>query len=330
MKKSIAFMTALAMFLCLFSVCAVAQTKDESDVMQTAVALLVERIAAENELAVATIYVDSDGDNGQTEIVQPGDTDLDDTVTAADARLALRASVDLEELTDLQQLAADMDQDGEITAADARSILRKSVGLDDETQPDVPDEPDNPDVHTHAYVDYVCSCGEVQDGAVIDFLKNWIIDNHTIQQLSQYHVQIAVYNDDGETEYIATLAYDISADVVMVGSTFVSYDYMWTTLAQLTEDGTPGVGAIQVNDVETSEAVSVGTFFVDPATYIAGDPFELEEYDGYEDYRTYHEQYAGIGFSLGLELMQVYLTQDCGYIFDYEDVGFALFESGLY
>ena len=60
-----------------------------------------------------------------------GDIDGDGNVTAADARLALRASVESEDLSEGQKLAADMDGDGKITAADAREILRKSVGLED-------------------------------------------------------------------------------------------------------------------------------------------------------------------------------------------------------
>lgn len=56
-----------------------------------------------------------------------GDVDGDGKVTAADARLILRASVGLEEVdTDV----ADMDGDGKVTAADARLALRESVGLE--------------------------------------------------------------------------------------------------------------------------------------------------------------------------------------------------------
>ena len=62
-----------------------------------------------------------------------GDVDGDGNVTSADARLALRASVNLEQLTRAQKLAADVDLDGKITAADARLILRASVGLEDLT-----------------------------------------------------------------------------------------------------------------------------------------------------------------------------------------------------
>jgi hypothetical protein len=60
----------------------------------------------------------------------PGDIDGDRKVSAADARMALRDSVELEKLTERQKRSADMDGDGKVTAADAREILRKSVGLD--------------------------------------------------------------------------------------------------------------------------------------------------------------------------------------------------------
>lgn len=59
-----------------------------------------------------------------------GDVDGDGSITAADARLALRASVGLETLTEAQKAAADVDHDGSVTAADARLILRASVGLE--------------------------------------------------------------------------------------------------------------------------------------------------------------------------------------------------------
>lgn len=64
-----------------------------------------------------------------------GDPDGDGKITAADARLALRASVLLETDRDdpLFWLAANADHDDEITSADARLILRASVGLENIT-----------------------------------------------------------------------------------------------------------------------------------------------------------------------------------------------------
>ena len=62
-----------------------------------------------------------------------GDVDGKDGVTAADARLALRAAVGLEkyEKGSREFLAADVDLSSTLTAADARLILRKAVKLVD-------------------------------------------------------------------------------------------------------------------------------------------------------------------------------------------------------
>ena len=63
----------------------------------------------------------------------PGDVDFDGGITAADARLALRRSVGLENYEEGSPafLACDVDFSGGVTAADARLILRASVGLED-------------------------------------------------------------------------------------------------------------------------------------------------------------------------------------------------------
>ena len=62
----------------------------------------------------------------------PGDPDNDGAVTAADARLALRRSVLLEDYAEGSPayIACDVDGNGLITAADARLILRAAVGLE--------------------------------------------------------------------------------------------------------------------------------------------------------------------------------------------------------
>ena len=68
--------------------------------------------------------------------VQPysgGDPDGDGRITAADARLALRKSVGLENFAEGSPafVACDVDHDAKVTAADARLILRASVGMED-------------------------------------------------------------------------------------------------------------------------------------------------------------------------------------------------------
>ncbi|MBR0509871.1 MAG: dockerin type I repeat-containing protein [Clostridia bacterium] len=62
-----------------------------------------------------------------------GDVDGDGTVTAIDARLALRRSVDLEDYAEgsAEFLACDVDRNGSVGADDARKILRASVDLED-------------------------------------------------------------------------------------------------------------------------------------------------------------------------------------------------------
>ncbi|MBQ6863053.1 MAG: leucine-rich repeat protein, partial [Clostridia bacterium] len=59
-----------------------------------------------------------------------GDVDNNGKLEAADARLALRAAVKLETLTETQTKAADADKNGKLEAADARLILRAAVGLE--------------------------------------------------------------------------------------------------------------------------------------------------------------------------------------------------------
>ena len=63
-----------------------------------------------------------------------GDVDNDGEITSGDARLALRASVKLEEITPELIARADVDNDGEVEAEDARMILRAAVKLEDLSQ----------------------------------------------------------------------------------------------------------------------------------------------------------------------------------------------------
>ena len=62
----------------------------------------------------------------------PGDVDGVDGITAADARLALRCAVGLEDYApgSPEYLACDVDGTDGVTAADARLILRAAVGLE--------------------------------------------------------------------------------------------------------------------------------------------------------------------------------------------------------
>lgn len=57
-----------------------------------------------------------------------GDANLDNTITAADGRLALRFSAGVESPTDRQYVLSDVDGNGTVTAADASNILNYASG----------------------------------------------------------------------------------------------------------------------------------------------------------------------------------------------------------
>lgn len=58
-----------------------------------------------------------------------GDVSMDGKVTAADARLVLRASANLQTMDQIQKIAADADRNDKVSASDARMILRVSAGI---------------------------------------------------------------------------------------------------------------------------------------------------------------------------------------------------------
>ena len=92
-----------------------------------------ETLAATGEsITLQTVWKDAQSEQ-PPETVKRGDVDFDGEIASADARLALRRSVGLEDYPEGSPafLACDVDYDGEVTSADARLILRASVGLED-------------------------------------------------------------------------------------------------------------------------------------------------------------------------------------------------------
>lgn len=83
-------------------------------------------------LMAAILFVSTMSCAGAAIVKRPfGDVDNNGAVTVADARLALRSAVNLEELDEDQTIAADIDGDGHVSVADARMILRAAVHLED-------------------------------------------------------------------------------------------------------------------------------------------------------------------------------------------------------
>ncbi|MBQ3537083.1 MAG: hypothetical protein IJA39_00755, partial [Clostridia bacterium] len=89
--------------------------------------------AVENAALIGTGMVLTMADGSKKEIVVYGDVDGDGKISAADARLALRASVGLENFKEdsAKYKAAKRGSVDKLSAADARLILRASVGLED-------------------------------------------------------------------------------------------------------------------------------------------------------------------------------------------------------
>lgn len=82
-------------------------------------------------LAMPAIAAETDG---PAKVACLGDIDCDGDIEPADARLALRYSVGLDDPSEQEELWANMDGDEEVEPADARTILRIAVGLDAEIE----------------------------------------------------------------------------------------------------------------------------------------------------------------------------------------------------
>ncbi len=76
------------------------------------------------------VYVRTEYDPNEKPEAQLGDIDMNGKITAADARILLRYTAKLTDLTAAQKKLSDVNQDGKITAADARLVLRVSAKLE--------------------------------------------------------------------------------------------------------------------------------------------------------------------------------------------------------
>ncbi len=111
-----------------------------------------------------------------------GDVNGDGAVKAADARLALRYSAKLEELSEEQLGAADVDNSGKVTASDARKILRVAASLDKFE--------DAPEITKHLIEDGVLNVAVCTDNAPFAYEENGVvkgIDIEIINAIADYY-----------------------------------------------------------------------------------------------------------------------------------------------
>lgn len=93
----------------------------------------------------------------------PGDVDGNGKTEATDARLALRAAVGLDVLSEDEKIAADVDHNGTVDATDARLILRSAVGLEK-----LPESPTQNEVSESSEYDILRSGSFYITGTLID------------------------------------------------------------------------------------------------------------------------------------------------------------------
>lgn len=93
----------------------------------------------------------------------PGDVDANGKTESADARLALRAAVGLDTLSEAEKNAADVDMNKTVDATDARLILRAAVGLEK-----LPDNPSQNEVPSSSEYDIIRSGSFWMTGTIID------------------------------------------------------------------------------------------------------------------------------------------------------------------
>lgn len=155
-----------------------------------------------------------------------GDANLDGKVTAADATIVLRSTVDMVTLSATQKLVCDVTGDGSVTAADASRILRMTVDLD-------------PSAGT-------CVIGSAADEAVT---ASGVIEAHELRLragAANTYAEIAMlvrgdkvnlYHKVGDWYYVKVTASTTAAHIGLEGYVSALNDYVTLSNTRLTQWG---------------------------------------------------------------------------------------------
>lgn len=130
-----------------------------------------------------------------------GDINSSGKIEAADARIALRASVNLEQLSDNEAFIADIDGNNSVTAADARLILRMSVNLEKLIYADT--QPENSSFEVH-FIDV----GQADSALVLCDGKSLLIDGGNVEDSSLVVSYLLSHNIDSLDFVINTHAHE--------------------------------------------------------------------------------------------------------------------------
>lgn len=152
-------------------------------------------------ISVLLIILTSFSINASASSVLMGDINSNGNVEAADARFALRASVNLEQLSADKAFLADIDGNNSVTAADARIILRMSVKLEDLIYVDT--QPENSSFEVH-FIDV----GQADSALVLCDGKSLLIDGGNVADSSLVVSYLLKLNIDSLDYVINTHAHE--------------------------------------------------------------------------------------------------------------------------
>ena len=168
-----------------------------------------------------------------------GDVDGNSKIEAADARLALRAAVGLEDYAAGSEAfkAADADKNGKIEAADARVILRAAVGLEQ-----LPDEDQPASVQEIADF-YKAAVRRVKDGEAGYTKAEWqTVDQLKLSNLSAVNNSIQKIVDgllttEEKARADASVNETGTEEAMRRFPAFTLTDYSWIASANCTDEG---------------------------------------------------------------------------------------------
>ena len=179
-----------------------------------------------------------------------GDVNGDARITAADARIVLRASARIDTLSPEAEKNADVNKDGKVNASDARMILRVSAKIDDFENPVPPSPPPAPPADTTPAITLKTNMSEfyldkggtaVVDIEVIGDLgdRSLIVDYDTSTFRCEWEENWYTYTDSGNDVavlYVSPLKYTSTKTIKVYVEGYENTIYTTFTVSA-TEDG---------------------------------------------------------------------------------------------
>ncbi|MBR5410274.1 MAG: dockerin type I repeat-containing protein [Clostridia bacterium] len=232
-----------------------------------------------------------------------GDVDGDGHVTAADARLALRRAVLLENYAVGSDAfgAADVDFDGQVTASDARMILRAAVGLEALDVPQGLTDPEDPE---GAYT------VERTDAYAV-FLDGWTWNNDNPHFVT---VDFILMNYTGKTIYFSLYGWGVNS--VMIPDSGESFKGTTVVSPHSRQNYT-----VYLEDVQTPSDFSIA-----PTGAVS---FTVGVYDGPERNPNLNYYYGGSEHQIYDTGLTEYMYYE-PYGFEYDSSEEGLFDFGFW